>query len=117
MTIYLTPHAQPQAIARLSYVGSAEFEVILKKLLRKDREERYQTIHDLLIDLKDLKRETDVASSLERSVPPAALGGKETVNYSAAQLSGVLQQTGISPAMSTAELSAAPSASSAEYVA
>jgi len=49
----------------------------VKKALRKDRAERYQTIHDLLIDLKDVKREAEVASNLERSVPPAALGGKE----------------------------------------
>jgi serine/threonine protein kinase len=114
-TIDRITHAQPQAIARLNYDVPAELEIIVKKALRKDREERYQTIHDLLIDLKDLKRETDVASSLERSVPPA-LPGKETVNYSGAQMSGVLQQTGVSPSLSTAEVSAAPSASSAEYV-
>jgi len=115
-TIDRITHSQPQAIARLNYDVPAELEIIVKKALRKDRAERYQTIHDLLIDLKDVKREAEVASSLERSVPPAALGGKETVNYSAAQLSGVLQQTGISPAMSTAEVSAPPSASSAEYI-
>jgi eukaryotic-like serine/threonine-protein kinase len=115
-TIDRITHSQPQAIARLNYDVPAELEIIVKKALRKDREERYQTIHDLLIDLKDLKRETDVASSLERSVPPRALPGKETVSYSAAQLSGVLKQTDLSPAISTAEVSAAPSASSAEYV-
>lgn len=115
-TIDRITHAQPQAIARLNYDVPAELEILVKKALRKDREERYQTIHDLLIDLKDLKREADVASSLERSVPPPALPGKETVSYSAAQLSGVLKQTDLSPAMSTAEVSAAPSASSAEYV-
>ena len=116
-TIDRITHSQPQAIARLNYDVPAELEIIVKKALRKDRDERYQTIHDLLIDLKDVKRETDVASSLERSVPPPELTGKETVNYSAAQMSGVLQQTGISPAMSTAEVSTAPSASSAEYIA
>ena len=115
-TIDRITHAQPQAIARLNYDVPAELEIIVKKALRKNREERYQTIHDLLIDLKDLKREADVAASLERSVPPPALPGKETVSYSAAQLSGVLKQTDLSPAMSTAEVSAAPSASSAEYV-
>jgi len=115
-TIDRITHSQPKAIARLNYDVPAELEIIVKKALRKDRDERYQTIHDLLIDLKDLKRETDVASSLERSVPPPELTGKETVNYSAAQLSGVLKQTDLSPAISTAEVSAAPSASSAEYV-
>jgi serine/threonine protein kinase len=32
-----------------------ELEHLLNKSLRKDREQRYQTVKDLLIDLKDLK--------------------------------------------------------------
>src|SRR4051812_57634 len=36
-----------------------ELERIVGKSLRKDREERYQHIKDLLIDLKDLRRELD----------------------------------------------------------
>jgi len=32
------------------YDVPAELEIIVKKALRKDRAERYQTIHDLLID-------------------------------------------------------------------
>jgi hypothetical protein len=48
-------------------------EVIVKKALRKDRNERYQTIHDLLLEsLKELKREIELAASLERSTPPAS---------------------------------------------
>ena len=35
----------------------AEFQRIVSKALRKDREERYQTIKDLLIDLKSFKEE------------------------------------------------------------
>ena len=37
-----------------------ELERIISKTLRKDREDRYQHIKDLLIDLKDLRRELDV---------------------------------------------------------
>jgi TolB-like protein/Tfp pilus assembly protein PilF len=37
------------------------------RALRKDREERYQTIKDLLIDLKDLKRELETQSHRARS--------------------------------------------------
>jgi serine/threonine protein kinase len=48
----------------------AEFERIVSKALRKDREERYQTIKDLLIDLKSLKEELTFAQKLERSRPP-----------------------------------------------
>jgi len=42
-TIDRITHSQPQAIARLNYDVPAELEIIVKKALRKDREERYQT--------------------------------------------------------------------------
>ena len=44
-----------------------EIERIINKTLRKDREERYQTAKDLLIDLKDVKQETEFSEKLERS--------------------------------------------------
>jgi serine/threonine protein kinase len=46
-----------------------EFERIISKALRKDREERYQTIKDLSIDLKTFKEELTFAQKLERSQP------------------------------------------------
>ncbi|HEV8592585.1 MAG TPA: DPP IV N-terminal domain-containing protein, partial [Pyrinomonadaceae bacterium] len=39
-----------------------ELEHIVSKALRKDRDERYQNIRDMLIDLKDLARELDLES-------------------------------------------------------
>jgi len=44
-----------------------ELERIVKKALQKDREERYQVVKDLQLDLKSLKRELDLGSTLERS--------------------------------------------------
>jgi len=44
-----------------------ELEHLLRKTLRKDREERYQTARDLLVDLKDLTEEMAFAAKLERS--------------------------------------------------
>ena len=52
----------------------AEFQRIVSKALRKDREERYQTIKDLLIDLKSLKEELAFAHKLERSRPGVSVG-------------------------------------------
>jgi eukaryotic-like serine/threonine-protein kinase len=46
-----------------------ELEKIVGKTLRKDREERYQTAKDLLIDLKDFKGELAFAAKLESSGP------------------------------------------------
>lgn len=47
-----------------------ELQRILRKALRKDKEERYQTVKDLWVDLKALKQEVDFESKLESSVPP-----------------------------------------------
>ena len=48
-----------------------ELERIVSKTLRKDREERYQHIKDLLIDLKDFKQELEFSERFERSAAPS----------------------------------------------
>jgi len=53
----------------------AEFQRIISKALCKDREKRYQTTKDLLIDLKSLKEELAFAQKLERSKPPQSSRG------------------------------------------
>jgi len=55
-----------------------EFQRIISKALRKDREERYQTIKDLLIDLKSLKEDLTFAQKLQRSQPPQSRVGSAT---------------------------------------
>jgi serine/threonine protein kinase/Tfp pilus assembly protein PilF len=56
-----------------------EVEWILKKALAKDKEERYQTARDLLIDLKRLRREMDFHDDLghfDQTEADAARSGK-----------------------------------------
>ena len=48
----------------------AELERIVEKALRKDREQRYQTMKDLLLDLRSLKQRLEFTAELERSSPP-----------------------------------------------
>jgi hypothetical protein len=54
----------------------AEFQRIVSKALRKDREERYQTMKDLLIDLRSFKEELAFEQKLSRSRPPRATTGQ-----------------------------------------
>jgi serine/threonine protein kinase len=61
---------EPSPLAEYTPEAPAEFQRIINKALRKNREERYQTIKDLLIDLKSLKDELAFAQKLERSRPP-----------------------------------------------
>ena len=49
-----------------------ELERIVKKALRKDRNERYQIVKEMAIDLKSLRRELEINSLLERSLAPSA---------------------------------------------
>lgn len=45
----------------------AEIERIVRKALQKNREERYQGVKDMLLDLKSLRRDLDLNSAMERS--------------------------------------------------
>jgi len=60
---------EPPPLARYARDVSAELERIVSKALRKDREERYQTSKDLLIDLKGLREELEFERKRERSAP------------------------------------------------
>src|SRR5205807_8764589 len=69
---------EPQPLARYAREVPTELERIVAKALRKNRDERYQTIQDLLLDLKSLKQELEFSARLERSgaasefrVPPS----------------------------------------------
>jgi serine/threonine protein kinase/Tol biopolymer transport system component len=110
-TIDRIVHAQPEAIARFNYEIPADLESIIKKALRKNRDERYQTAREILVDLRTLQRELEITSHLEHSVSPDS-----TVGPSGEQQTSVLtadQQT-----QSTAQ-QAPPltNVSSAEFVA
>lgn len=61
-TIDLIMHAQPEAIGRFNYDAPAELERIIRKCLEKDRERRYQSTRELLVDLKNLKRDSNAGA-------------------------------------------------------
>ena len=52
----------PEALLPHLPDGPRELDRVISRALRKDREERYQTVKDFLIDLKDLKRELETPS-------------------------------------------------------
>jgi Tol biopolymer transport system component/serine/threonine protein kinase len=53
----------------------AELQRIVRKSLRKDKEERYQTIKDMLVDLRSLKQELEFEAKLERTAVPGFRSG------------------------------------------
>ena len=52
-------HREPESLLPHLTEGPRDLDRVVFRAMRKDREERYQTVKDLLIDLKDLKREID----------------------------------------------------------
>ncbi len=54
-----------------------ELERIVKKALRKDRNERYQIVKEMAIDLRTLRRELEVNSLLDRSLTPSTTNGSD----------------------------------------
>ena len=58
---------EPPPLARFAPKVPAELDWIVTKALRKDRDERYQTIKELLTDLRRLKQRLEFEAELERS--------------------------------------------------
>src|SRR4029078_2656667 len=96
-------------LARFAPQVPAALDWIITKALRKDRDERYQTIKELLTDLRRLKQKIEFEAELERSVSP------DTVSRS------TISANGAPPTISdrvppTAEQTGAHAPSSAEYI-
>src|SRR2546423_7148606 len=84
---------EPQPLARYSREVPAELERIVSKALRKERERRYQTTKDLLLDLQSLKQQLDFEAKLERSMPPQTRGDQTTVSGASATAKEQAAQT------------------------
>jgi serine/threonine protein kinase/tetratricopeptide (TPR) repeat protein len=97
---------EPPPLARFAPNVPAELEWIVMKALRKDRDERYQTIKEFLTDLRRLRQRLDFESELERSSAPVSVSGSRVSDAGAAPTT---QQR----AMPTLEKS---HVSSAEYI-
>ena len=100
---------EPPALARFASHVPAELDWIINKALRKDRDERYQTIKELLTDLRRLKQRLEFEAELERSAPP------DTISRSTFASAAVLP-TKSDQIRPTAEDAAKPPVSSAEYI-
>jgi serine/threonine-protein kinase len=90
-------HKEPLPISELVPDAPSEIERIIHKLLRKDFNERYQTVKDVLIDLKDVKKELEFQDKLKVT----AVSGRER---STTESRGLTRQSG------------AQTNSSAEYI-
>jgi eukaryotic-like serine/threonine-protein kinase len=92
-------------VSRFTEGVPERLEDIVAKALAKDRNERYQTAKDLLIDLRNLKRKLEVDAEIDRTTPelrPVAATGSEIATASRSA--------------PTAQATAPTTVSSAEYI-
>ena len=72
---------EPPPLTRYERVIPSELERIISKALTKDRERRYQTAKDLLVDLQDLQQRLKIHAEMDRYASPAsAQAGAERTN-------------------------------------
>jgi serine/threonine protein kinase/Tfp pilus assembly protein PilF len=120
---------KPRPIARFSQDVPIEIERIVGKALSKDREERYQSIQDMLIDLKRLRRslefEEETSDEQEQHLLRQLLGsstgglrtsqgGVSSGRLSREQPTVRTEEVTISPTQQTQQ--SVPQTSSAEYI-
>jgi eukaryotic-like serine/threonine-protein kinase len=64
-------HKDPVSIVEIVDEVPTELNRIIKKSLRKNRDERYQTAKDFSVDLKNLRKEMELEHELEVSISPS----------------------------------------------
>ena len=83
--------SEPPPLARVARGVPSELVRIVNKSLKKDREERYQVVKDLWLDLKALRQELEFQDKLDRSVDSrtddgtAFVAGEPTADFSGPQ--------------------------------
>lgn len=105
---------EPPPLARYSSEAPSELGRIVLKALRKNRDERYQTIKDMLLDLKSLKHELEFEQKLERSAPSPAEGALASAEFGVPPSGGSAVESKTAPPEGGTPNTAA--ASSAEYI-
>lgn len=100
----------PVPIAELLDDPPRDIERIVNKLLRKDRDERYQTVKDVLIDLKDVRKEMEFQDKLKltptrKKAPASATAqAKAQTTSSAEYIVGEIKKRKVSVAAALAVL-------------
>jgi serine/threonine protein kinase/Tfp pilus assembly protein PilF len=109
-SISLILQKDPAPLTRFAHDVPPELERIVTKALTKDREERYQTAKDMLIDLRNLRRKLEVDAEIERTAAPELRQSASTTSGQSAPATASVAGAATVPA------SAGRPSSSAEYI-
>ena len=73
-TLHLIVHASVPAVKEVNPSAPGDLTRIVRRCTAKDPEERYQSIREAAIELRDVRRDLEAADELETSVPPSSVG-------------------------------------------
>ena len=115
-SLHMLVYEPAAPLAELNPAAPAELQRIVRKCLAKERDQRYQTARDLILDLKNLRRELDLSDELQRSV--ASYRADTPKTQTDGNAAGSAPLSGPTKAKDAALTNAAfaPRTSSAEYV-
>jgi serine/threonine protein kinase len=102
-TLHKIVHAPVPLVKDVNPAAPADLTRIVRRCLAKDPDERYQSIKEAAIELRDVRRELEGAAEFDTTVPPSSVG------------SALSSGAAVGLSASGAHVSTA-SASSAEYI-
>src|SRR5205807_3751020 len=93
-------------IKDLNPSAPADLQRIIRRCLAKDKEQRYQSIKEVAIELKELRRELESGADFDTTVPPPASSATALRSDAGSTIQSTVARSGSMP----------PTASSAEYL-
>jgi serine/threonine protein kinase len=91
-TIASILNAEPKRVSALNPDTPVELERIIAKTLEKNREERYQSAKDLLVDLKHLEKRLEIKKEIERTAQPHSGPRQEVTKFLPTNVTGKLRR-------------------------
>ena len=108
-SLHMVVYEPAPPIADLNPFAPADLQRIVRRCLAKDPDERYQSIKEVAIELKELRREL-AGAGIDTTVPPPPRSNTKVFG------AGATRNQSIEPIVSTPSPSLQTRASSAEYV-
>ncbi len=93
-------------IKDLNPAAPADLQRIIRRCLAKDKEQRYQSIKEVAIELKELRRELETGADFDTTVPPPATSATALSTDGGSTIQSTAARSGSIP----------PTVSSAEYL-
>ncbi len=109
-SLHMVVYEPAPLLADLNPAAPAELQRIVRRCLAKDPDERYQSIKEVAIELKELRREI-ASGGIETTVPPPPRNSTAEVPGA-----GATRSQSVEPIVSSPSPSLQTRASSAEYV-